>query len=313
MANRRGFTLVELLVVIAIIGVLIALLLPAVQQAREAARRMQCTNNLKQLSLSLHNYHDTLGSFPPGWIYLASGRGTSTLGSPSFGWGTFVLPYIEQSALFDQINPGIVSYGSVPTDLSDTRLDAFICPSDNPPSPVTSGSYALGASNYSGVMGRFDVLVAGTFHSPAVAASSNPFYGRSDDDNLKFKPDGVFGPNSKISFADITDGTSNTLSFGEKSQLHGNAKAVWMGPRLDKCAACSVAAVFGTVGVVDFAINEDGGSDGWREERVFTSRHPGGAIFALCDGSTRFIAETIDMATYSNLGQRSDGNVVGDF
>ncbi|MEW4563124.1 DUF1559 domain-containing protein [Bremerella sp. JC770] len=311
--NKKGFTLVELLVVIAIIGVLIALLLPAVQQAREAARRMQCTNNLKQLSLSLHNYHDSLGSFPPGWIYLASGRGTSTLGDPSFGWGTFVLPYIEQSALFDQMNPGTVDYASVPDTLAETKLDAFICPSDNPPGPVVFSSHSQGPSNYSAVMGRFDLLAAGTFHSPAVSSVTNPFYDRTDDDNLKFKPDGVFGPNSEIRFADITDGTSNTLSFGEKSQLHGNAKAVWMGPRLDKCAGCSVGAVFGTVGVVDFAINEDGGSDGWQEERVFTSRHPGGAIFALCDGSTRFIAETIDMGTYSNLGQRSDGNVVGSF
>ncbi|QDU75872.1 putative major pilin subunit [Bremerella volcania] len=311
--TKKGFTLVELLVVIAIIGILIALLLPAVQQAREAARRIHCTNNLKQLGLSLHNYHDSLNTFPPGWIYLNSGRDVNTFGSGSFGWGTLVLPYIEQSALFEQLQTGSQSYSAVAAELSSTKLDAFRCPSDNPPNPVVAGTFRLGASNYNGVMGRYDVALAGTSHSPPVAATPYPFYSRSDADNAKFRPDGVFGPNSKIKFRDINDGTSNTLAIGEKSQLHGNAKAVWMGPRYDKCAGCSTGAVFGTVGVVDFAINEDGGTNGWQEERVFTSRHPGGANFVLCDGSVRFLAETIEMATYSDLGQRSDGNVVGEY
>ncbi|GAA4436221.1 DUF1559 domain-containing protein [Bremerella cremea] len=311
--KRNGFTLVELLVVIAIIGVLIALLLPAVQQAREAARRIQCTNNLKQLSLSLHNYHDTVGTFPPGWIYFQEGRGANTLGRASWGWGSFLLPYIEQNALYDQLQVGTVGLGVANFDLTQTLLPAYVCPSDNPDPIVVNGGFRFGASNYSGVLGRYDTAQSGAAWSPALSSSSNPFYGRTDSQMATYQFEGVLGPGRGIRFADITDGTSNTLAIGEKSQLHGNQMGVWAGTRLDKCANCSTGAVFAITGVVDFAINEDGGNNGFQEERVFTSRHPGGAIFALSDGSTTFLPETIDMTTYLRLGQRNDGQVVGNY
>ncbi|MCC9609155.1 DUF1559 domain-containing protein [Blastopirellula sp. JC732] len=310
--KSKGFTLVELLVVIAIIGVLIALLLPAVQQAREAARRMQCSNNLKQIGLGMHNYHDTFQKLPPGWIYFQEGRAASTLGKASWGWGTLILPFIEQTTLHDQLNPNTSSLGSADVNLTGTYLEAYICPSDNPAKLVTSGSFVSGASNYSGVLGRFDTAAAGTSYSPTAAASSNPLYGRTDAVNGTYRPEGILGPRS-VRFAEITDGLSNTLMVGEKSQKVIKQQGVWVGTRLDKCMACSVASVFGIVGVVDFPINENGGSSTWQRERVFTSRHAGGAQFTLGDGSVRFVPETIDTTTYLRLGQRNDGEVIGEY
>ncbi|EAQ79270.1 DUF1559 domain-containing protein [Blastopirellula marina] len=311
--KSKGFTLVELLVVIAIIGVLIALLLPAVQQAREAARRMQCGNNLKQIGLGMHNYHDVIQKLPPGWIYYDEGRVANTYGKATWGWGTLLLPYIEQAPLYDQLSPNTKEVSSVDINLTGTYLPAFICPTDNPPKLVTSGSFVSGASNYSGVLGRFDTAEAGTAYSPNVpAVSGGALYYRTDAVNETYRPEGVMGPKG-FRFRDITDGLSNTLLVGEKSQKISKNAGGWAGARYDRCLGCSYGCLFGVVGVVDFSINEDGGAAGWRRERVFTSRHPGGAQFALCDGSVRFLPETIDADTYLWLGQRNDGQVVDEY
>lgn len=274
---KRGFTLVELLVVIAIIGVLIALLLPAVQQAREAARRMQCSNNLKQIGLALHNYHDTVGSFPACWYRTASAE------KPGWGYGAMLLPYIEQSALYDQLLVTTATFPSSATDLTQTPVAGYHCPSatdrlENP----SRGNF--GKSNYNPIMGT-------------TAANGMP---------TSTVPNGVFGANSDTKFRDITDGTSNVLAFGEKYQgrLSGNTPdyqgATWPG------LASSVG--WGAAGGY-FQGNADRNING-NSVHAFASAHPGGMMFLVCDGSVHFIPETLDGDILEIIVKKSSGEPV---
>lgn len=219
MVNRhscRGFTLVELLVVIAIIGVLIALLLPAVQQAREAARRMECTNNLKQLGLSLHNRHDTFGKLPPLGNLETDGNWG---GNRVYAWTIYILPYIEQNALYDNIQVRAQS-SSLPTPWSTSTtdtwelqnwqvdIDGFTCPSDGPP---TNRNESPSLLNYKACVGD-------DYHQ-------NHFRPSQDRDNR-----GIFQIDRKITLANITDGLSNTVMLGEIAG-NGNARSyvvVWL-------------------------------------------------------------------------------------
>jgi len=194
--RRSAFTLVELLVVIAIIGVLVALLLPAVQAAREAARRSQCVNNLKQLGLTTHNYHDTYRNFP---------AGHNNAGTYAWGWGTFILPFMEQGNLFDQLNPNVRT-GQYPdtvptgTNIYNTPIDAFVCPSD-PGEDVNPHYRNFSKSNY-------------------------------PPSNMMF-PAGI---GNELSFRSITDGTSNTIMVGERG-LEFNRAALWIGRSTSDAAA----------------------------------------------------------------------------
>ncbi len=203
-SNRRGFTLIELLVVIAIIAVLIALLLPAVQAAREAARRAQCTNNLKQIGLALHNYHQAVGSFPLGCTV-----------APGFAWGTWsaqalLLPYLEQTNLYNAINfsltnqlsPGI----AINSTAFNTNLAAFLCPSDG--LAATPGAWHFNNNNYYGSVG------ATTF--PGAQVATGIFYPGAIIFNPNGKPTYTDTTNAGVcSIASVTDGTSNTVAFGE--------------------------------------------------------------------------------------------------
>ncbi|PQO33432.1 prepilin-type cleavage/methylation domain-containing protein [Blastopirellula marina] len=277
--KKSAFTLVELLVVIAIIGVLIALLLPAVQQAREAARRTQCNNNLKQLGLAMHNYHDTFQSLPAGWIDVGSSNNY-------MGWGTFLLPFVEQSALYDEMKAaGAYKQAwfniTAMDPFAKTVVDAFICPSD-PSGGLNSHLHDYGKSNYTGVGGAHYLKGSGA--------------------------NGTFYDNSFVKFRDMTDGLSNVAMVGERSTL---LKSGWTQKKGTLWIGGSTSSEYylnnAIVSSGYYSINGAAGSFN------FTSAHPGGAIFLFGDGSAHFLSETIDGTTYRNLGSISDGNVLGEF
>ncbi|WP_449289961.1 DUF1559 family PulG-like putative transporter [Novipirellula galeiformis] len=328
----RGFTLVELLVVIAIIGVLVGLLLPAVQAAREAARRMQCSNNLKQLGLAAHNYHDTFQAFPP---YRQKAGNPSALDFQGYGPLISLLPFIEQQALYDQIKTVSRDFylpisPTVDNVVANTPLAAFSCPS-NLPFPSAS---VRGSSSYS------------------VSAGSN--IGWTIDESRR---NGVFGMDIPTKFAMITDGTSNTIMLGEhltgdgddgtyrqktdlvRAQPWTANESTQQGPITDAqleaygqaCAAGSnnhtsyygyrwgrpvfIYTVFNTVAPPNWKhpscmpCTTCGAGD---SKGVFParSRHPGGVHHVLADASVRFVTETINLQLYHGLGSRNGSEVV---
>ena len=286
--GRSGFTLVELLVVIAIIGILIALLLPAVQMAREAARRSQCSNNLKQLGLALHNYHDTYRCFPSGWC----NKGGNDINL--WGWSALILPYIEQKPLHDQLDVGDIHLEDLTTSLLNGNsvgilsqpISSFRCPSCIGPDqntnrdrfPFGTGNGRLATSNYVG---------ANDSWRTERGATAGP-----DEER------GLFRENSKYKMAHILDGSSNTIALGERNwqvrtdagnaYTRGAAVVFGIRRRNDQTHRADQVAC-GCPG-----INHDVDSTGTRKRQGFASDHPGGAQFAFADGSVRFISETIE-------------------
>jgi len=296
--RRGGFTLIELLVVIAIIAVLVALLLPAVQQAREAARRSQCKNNLKQLGLALHNYHDKAKSFPPGYVSLFDGSGNDT--GPGWGWGALILPELEQAPLQNGIafgQPIEAAANAVPRIVS---LPVHLCPSDpvRTPWPVvmrdavgnpTGTICQVAAANYIGVFGVSEPGVGG---------------------------EGIFFRNSSIGTRDILDGTTSTLMVGERSQKW--CEATWVG-------AVTSAKMFPPPGSPAVRVTENSAgmvlghtSDGppsapGTECNEFSSLHVGGAQFLFADGHVQFVSTSINEAIFQALSTRAGGEVTGEF
>ncbi|QDU74986.1 hypothetical protein Pan97_20060 [Bremerella volcania] len=314
--RRHAFTLVELLVVIAIIGVLIALLLPAVQQAREAARRMQCTNNLKQLGLAMHNYHDVVGSLPPAYVFTGD---TSHDRIALWSWGAMLAPYFEQNSAYDRLdirgNTAVAAVNNnAKRNIIQTPLSAVRCPSDAGPEKHND---SVAARKYRDTIA--DVNRHGIVSNYVVNNSSGQirnFRGTPNSD-----ADGAFYRNSDVGFRDLVDGTSNTILIGERSYLHplaGNNEP-------------QGAMFWGTSGYFDGDGKGLGSvsAGGHRKincpennqcRRSYTSMHPGGAQFCLGDGSVRFIAETIEHNTNANVNSTfefllsiADGNVPGEF
>lgn len=308
--RRLGFTLVELLVVIAIIGVLVALLLPAVQAAREAARRMQCQNNLKQFGLAFQNHHDTLKHLPTnGWGYMYVGDPDLGFGIDQVGGWTFnILPYCEQKAIHD-IALGKVGQPKF-ADLSrmvGTPIKFFICPSRRSPGlyPITSTSatnfdlVTMGAKiDYAVCAGDQEVLQGAGVPTPAVPAT--------------WTYTGICYVRSTVRLAEVIDGTSNTLMVGEKQMSvnlyrngldGGDNENLYVGWDNDHTRTTNNRTT-GANNQIRFPPRVDG-----RDDRilVFGSAHPGGFNGLLCDGSVRVISYQIDVNNYMRLGNRGDG------
>ncbi|MFI4874487.1 MAG: DUF1559 domain-containing protein [Blastopirellula sp. JB062] len=302
MSRRSAFTLVELLVVIAIIGVLIALLLPAVQQAREAARRMSCSANFKQVALALHNYHDTHLKFPLGSAISGGCSGYS--GTHLFSWGVHTLPFIEQTARYDAVNFNVASPIQTQSNYEPESalgpVPTFICPS-NPQSDLMVNPSFSGAVES---VPRSDM--AGVADSRDWRCSSSGTVGlrpRSDGN-------GVFYALSTTNFRDIIDGTSNTLLIGEVTgdpqQATSNSATTYN---------ANSYAVYNTLdtstGINGPFTVPGGGVFEWRPQG-FSSFHPGGAHFAMADGSVRYLAETVDQTLLSGLTTRGGNEVLSE-
>jgi prepilin-type N-terminal cleavage/methylation domain-containing protein/prepilin-type processing-associated H-X9-DG protein len=296
--RRCAFTLIELLVVIAIIAVLVALLLPAVQQAREAARRTQCKNSLKQIGLALQNYHGTQNGFPPGYISLFDSSGNDI--GPGWGWGVMILPELEQAAL--QSSLALTQPIEAPANANPRvmSLAVFICPSDSvrtPWSAVTRDALGnpmaticdVAAANYVGAFGVSEPGVDG---------------------------EGVFFRNSFVKMRDIRDGSSSTMLVGERSQKW--CEATWVG-------AVTNAEMFPPSGSPAVPVTENAAgmvlghtSDGppnaaGTECNEFSSLHGSGAQFLFADGHAQFISSSINRAVFRALSTRAGGEVVGEF
>lgn len=310
----KGFTLVELLVVIAIIGVLVGLLLPAVQAAREAARRMSCSNNLKQIGLALHNYHDTHGVFPPGFVNANSGYNTPADNwadnTNGLAWSALVLPFMEQAPLYDQLKAETggfarhwqrdFNWAMAEAPSARVGIASYSCPSDTM-GPINNKRGNYGKNNYLGNSGN------------AAAVDRR----------------GIFWTGSRVLIRDILDGTSNTVMVVERSgtrSLVDNScgtnrcdwnAGLWIGARTiggangwsPGLASTDVDSYGG--GNATYLINRSAAT--WGNSWGNSSLHPGGLQWTLCDGSTRFVSETIDMITYRNLRWRESGQPIGEY
>ncbi len=310
----RGFTLVELLVVIAVIGILVSLLLPAVQAAREAARRAECTNNLKQLGIALHHYHDVHRVLPPAWVFTNVAPGARN-DYPYWGWSVMIMPFLEQQTVANQLQPGrnqLVNAIATPALISVLRtpVKVFHCPSDNAPTLNTRRlmiGQPTATSNYVGANSACACL-----NCNAISNRDN-FVGlvdRSQDVRA-----GLFVENVGVRFADILDGSSNVIAVGERRWEYKDATntrgfseaALIFGVRSPSTDAHrSDQTAIGSVRL-NFAAAEPAGSPGVREDRSrrgFSSRHPSGAMFLFADGSVHFVPETIehDVDPLTHLG-----------
>jgi len=320
--SSAGFTLVELLVVIAIIGVLVALLLPAVQAAREAARRSSCSNNLKQFGIALQNHHDTFGTFPPG----LTDDDTNNL-----GWGTYILPYMEQGNMYDRISanipqpqvllhkggshPNIDGWGQllVTSHQAYTKevLKGFLCPS-NALSDRDDDNY--GASHYVG-NGGSPVLAAGSYDC------SNP---KGDRQNGVLVSDAQNDTTYAMGMNAVTDGTSSTFIVGEVGtslNITPTAKGdgrfpIWAGGNDDQgCDSTFNGSTIRLAGILLNTTSEPHNINRKVDDysnNCFGSYHPAGAQFVFVDGHVSLIPNNIDIVVLSNLANRQDGNAVSE-
>jgi prepilin-type N-terminal cleavage/methylation domain-containing protein/prepilin-type processing-associated H-X9-DG protein len=333
--RARGFTLIELLVVIAIIAILIALLLPAVQQAREAARRTQCKNNLKQYGLALHNYADTFGSFPMSQHHRGTFDGIADTpdavgnGGTGFGWSAMLLPFMDQAPLYNQFSFSVpLSNTSIPAAVTNAKAASTViefarCPSDTAPGTVNVGT-----------AGQIGAIL------PQATASYKINAGPYDDSQAGWAfndPDrrnGIAYRESGIKLRDITDGTSNTLAMGESAWIITNVTRNYgaIAPANGYANGFSTALASHTQWPMNPPPSTDTTTAQFRDES-FHSMHEGGAQFLLCDGSVRFISENIQhtafawvagnafdrlnqgagFGLYQRISARSDGLVIGEF
>ncbi len=311
---RRAFTLVELVVVIAIIAVLIGLLLPATQAARESARRVQCQNQVKQIVLGLQTYHDAVRFLPPAY----PGAFDPTVDGKRWGWATFILPFIEQQALYEKLEPSRdslfqVAYDPVKRLLLQNSVSTYLCASD--PSDLLADNNR----DYSGPPGSSPAgsgpasarLATHINHIGYRPATSNyvcnfgsfwrPNYGLWSATELR--GNGVMGCSTRVRIADIFDGSSVTFAIGERT--YRNHASTWTGVEAwDSCTSQGVSMVAGTA---YYKLNAPASSYPYTCDGVgasgFSSSHPGGANFGMCDGSVRFVSASIESLNSDELGK----------
>lgn len=310
----HGFTLVELLVVIAVIGILVALLLPAVQAAREAARRAQCKNNLKQIGIGLHLYHDTYQTFPPGYV---SDLRRLPADASNYSWCTFVLPFVEQESLHDALQPNFPQTllqalnDPIKLALAQTPLKIYRCPSDT--ARDLNDDRRLDPAGLN------------------VAVASANYMGNHGTPELCVDARGIFCSESRVSLAMVQDGTSNTFLVGERAMrdLRGTGKhgaGVWVGGtrRLGQTAPDDSPLSNHGSARVNMQTGKWVDKLGNLPAFCFSSEHPGGAQFAMVDGAVRFISEEIDSqiadinnvrtwGVYQLLARRDDGQPIAEF
>ena len=333
MKKKRGFTLIELLVVIAIIAILVALLLPAVQQAREAARRTQCKNNLKQLGIALHNYHDVHKRFPANIIGI---HGPVTWSNSSRGsYFVRLLPFIDQAPLFNRLNFDLQGQAWTPANFEGQVdengklyrqyiIPALQCPSGT--SPELDGH--SGRSNYALSMGNQRMSAQGRWGGTCTDYPGNNFGTGEANHGNEANPTKISGFVSRFNwcsrFRDMSDGPSNVIAAGEiRPQCGDHQRNGWF--HFNSLWTATTAPINFPIKCHREDPGWNAGADpaqgrgpcnqfqNWQTSQGFKSRHTGGAQFLLGDGAVIFLSESIDYLTYQRLGDRRDGQQVGEF
>lgn len=327
--SRQGFTVVELLVAIGIIALLIALLVPAVQQTRESSRRLSCRNNLHQMGLALHNYHSEFGVFPPGGVHITTAEpGTVPTGSQMTDgrapWTVLILPQLDQATRYNafNLNATFACRADLTANTPEPNLKQQFLPISTYTCPGETSNHGGLCSNYAACQG------GGTPSAAAAQSAKAP----GQVPRLFFN-NGIFYHNSSIGFEDVQDGTSTTLLVGESKYIGTQASfqptnAWWPWSASVRADDAQLhAALFNisaTCDPINFpqngeyteedilqhrAVYQGAGHGG--QQRVFGSWHKGGAHFLMADGAVHFLSENMDLAVYRSLGQRADGGPSG--